>query len=108
MRRKIEYNDINKKINFLDNTDERVYVSAYLEKEHHRDFLKELDKSNVKLFIDNKIYPYKKYFIQEKEGYYQMSLKLNIFLKDCSFTFYNCKNITNIDFTPFMTRMLLI
>ena len=101
---KIEEENINKKIYFLDNTDENVYVSAYREEEHHHDFLKELDESNVELYINNKICSYKKYFIPDKEGYYQILLKFNIFLKDCSFMFYNCKNIINIDFSSFITR----
>ena len=91
MKIKIEKDDINKKIYFLDNTDGEFlmgveikmkengepYIKA-IKEEHHHDFLKELNESNVELYINNKKYKYQKYFIPDKEGEYNILLKFNI------------------------------
>ena len=71
---------------------------------HHHDFLKELNESNVELYINNKKYKYQKYFIPDKEGEYNILLKFNILIKDCSFMFYECSNIINIDLSSFNTK----
>ena len=42
-----------------------------------------------------------KYFIPKKEGIYKIKLKFNIYIKDCSFMFYNCYKIINIDLSSF-------
>ena len=102
---KINKEDINKKIYFLDNTNGDLYINGKWEK-HCHDFLKELNESNVELYINNiknKI-KYQKYFIPVQEGLYEIILKFNIFMKDCGFMFYNCKNITNIDLSLFDTK----
>ena len=111
----ITEDDINKKIYFLDNTDDNIVVEFKLNEksligyndireEHHHDFLKELNESNTELYINNKNYKYEKYFIPEKEGVYHILLKFNILMTDCSFMFYGCKNITNIDLSSFNTK----
>ena len=84
--------DINKEIYFLDNYDE---------KHNH---LNELNKTNTKLYINNKELEYKKYFKPLKEGKYNIKLKFNISLTDCSYMFAGCKNITKIDFIFFNTK----
>ena len=112
---KIDKNDINKKIYFLDNTDGNIVARTelnekspfgldFIEEEHHHDFLKELNESNTELFINNKKYKYEKYFIPEKEGEYNILLKFNILMNDCSFMFSGCSNIINIDFSSFNTQ----
>ena len=75
MKIKIEKNDINKKIYFLDNTDGEIVMNTEIndtinedgepdikeiKEEHHHDFLKELNESNVELYINNKKYKYQK------------------------------------------------
>ena len=72
--------------------------------EHHHDFLKELNETNVELFINDKKYKYQKYFIPDKDGEYNILLKFKILLKDCSFMFYNCSNLINIDLSSFNTK----
>ena len=58
---KIENDDINKKIYFLDNYNDN-------------NNLKEINKSNTELYInDKKENVFKKYFIPEKEGDYQLN-----------------------------------
>ena len=100
----IKKEDINKEIYFLDNTDGKVYINTNDKEEHHHDFLKELNESNVELYINNQKYKYQKYFKPEKEGIYELILKFNINMKDCNFMFYNCKNIINIDFSSFNSK----
>ena len=100
---KIENYDVNKQIYFLDNTDESVYISAYSEEEHHHDFLKELNDSNVELYINGKRNKYQKYFIPDKKGNYEFLLKFNIKMKNCGFMFYNCDKMIEVDFSSFDT-----
>ena len=71
---KIEKEDINKDIYFLDNTGSKYYNDG----EHHHDNLKELNELNSEIFINNKKYKYKKYFKPEKEGLYEIKIKFNI------------------------------
>ena len=66
--------DINNKIYFLDNTDDKYNTDVeikdankknkfdinYIKEEHHHDLLKELNDSNVELYINNKKYKYEK------------------------------------------------
>ena len=112
---KIRKNDIYKKIYFLDNTvgnipvrleinEESEYGLKEIRETHNHDFLKELNELNTELYINNKKYKYEKYLIPEKEGEYHILLKFNIFMTDCSFMFYGCKNITNIDLSLFNTQ----
>jgi len=89
---KIEKEDINKDIYFLDNT------------EHH-DNLKELNELNTEIFINNIKYKYKKSFKPEKEGLYEIKIKFNI--KNCSYMFYNCSNLTKIDLSYFDTKNVI-
>ena len=56
---KIDKNDINKDIYFLDNSDGKYWLGGDQE-EHHHDFLKELNESNVELFLNNEKYKYNK------------------------------------------------
>ena len=70
---------IDKKIYFLNNYNE-----------NEEDHLKELNKNNTKLYINNKKYEYKKYFIPEKEDEYIIKLIFNINLKDCCYMFAGC------------------
>ena len=96
---KINKNDINKEIYFLDNID-IIDINGNI---HPHNNLKELNEINSKIYINDKEEKYKKYFIPEKEGEYNIKLKFNINLIDCSFMFAGCKNIININFINFNT-----
>jgi len=96
---KIKKEDINKDIYFLDNTD-----GIYYDGEHHHDNLRELNELNTKIFINNKKYNYKKSFKPEKEGLYEIKIKLYFKIKDCSYMFCGCSNIINIDLSSFDTK----
>ena len=100
---KIEEKYINKKIYFLDNTDNKYYINGKFE-EHHHDFLKELNESNTEIFINNNKYNYKKYFVPKKEGIYDIIIKLNIKMKDCSFMFCECNFLTEINLSSFESK----
>ena len=99
----IEKGDINKCIYFLDNTNRSFLINKKFEV-HNHDFLKELNDSNVELYINEKKYIYQKYFKPEKEGIHNITLKIKIRMKDCSFMFYDCSKITSIDLSSFDTK----
>ena len=101
---KIKKDDINKKIYFLDDFVEHNWLSEV----HHRDFdFKELNSKNTKLYINDIKKEYKKYFIPVKVGEYNIKLKFNINLTDCSYMFANCKNIIQINFIHFNTSYII-
>ena len=99
---KIEKEEINKEIYYLDNTN---YIENKIK--HYHDNLKELNELNIKLYINDKQYKYKKYFKPEKEGEYKIKLKFKNNIKDCSFMFAGCKNIINIDFKNFNSNDII-
>ena len=96
----IKQKHLSKDIYFLDNTD---YTDLNGEK-HLHDNLKELNSTNVDLYINNIKYDFKKFFTPDKEGEYSIKLKFKKKLKDCSFMFARCKNIIKIDFKSFVTN----
>ena len=102
----IKKDDIGQNIYFLDNTDGDLYIKGKWEK-HSHDFLKELNETNVELYINNTNCKYSKYFIPLKEGIYEIKLVFNFILKDFSFMFYNCTNITNIDLSLLETKKVI-
>ena len=114
MKIKIEKDDVGKNIYFLDNTDGKIWVMKdtknkngeydEIEEEHHHDFLKELNELNVELYINNEKHKFEKYFKFDKKGEYDILLKFKILLKDCSFMFYGCSKLTNIDLSSFNTK----
>ena len=97
---KIDKDEINREIYFLDNTTESLEKDI---KNPHSN-LPELNPNNTELYINEKKLKYQKFFIPTKEGNYQIKLKLNTLLRDCSYMFYYCKNINRIDFSSFNTQ----
>ena len=91
LKLKIENKDINKEIYFLDNS-------------NNHGNLKELNESNVKLYINDEEYKFKKYFKPVKEGIYEIKLKLKIEMEDCSYMFSNCKNLISINLSSFNSQ----
>ena len=90
--------DVNKEIYFLDNTD---YFNEQTNEKCFHDNLKELNENNVKIYIDEIPYNYCKYFIPKKKGMYTIKIEFNILMKDCSYMFFNCQNIRNINLSSF-------
>ena len=95
---KVSTKDIDKKVYFLDNTN---FADWFTKKRHFHDFLKELDESNTKVYINGNEIKYNKYFIPKVEGIYDIKIVINIKMKNCSFMFSDCGNITEIDLSSF-------
>ena len=97
---KITKDDIYTKIYFLDNYE-------YKDKEgnkHSHDNLKELNKNNTELYLNKIKKDFQKYFIPEKAGTYNIEIKFDTILVDCSYMFAECENIININFIRFNTK----
>ena len=102
---KIKEKDVGKNIYFLDNTDDDDYFyenGKDVTKPH--DNLKELNTNNTLLFINNKQEEYKKFFVPESAGSYEIKLKFNIKISNCRYMFYGCINLINIDLSNFNTQ----
>ena len=97
---KIEKNDVNKEIYFLDNTNKSKEDN--FNKNPHC-YLQELNNENTELLINEVKYKYQKYFTPSEEGNYIIKLKFKNNLTDCSHMFYFCKNIIKIDLSHFNT-----
>ena len=103
---KIEKKDVNKKIYLLDNTDGKFFINGKWE-EYHHNCLKELNESNTDIFINSKQFKFKKFFEPIEIGIYDIIIKLNVQMTDCSFMFYGCKNLTEIDLSSFDTSNVI-
>ena len=99
----VKNEDINKNIYFLDNTD-NIYNENGKNVKHHHDNLQELNENNTKLFINNEHVIFKKYFIPKKIGIYKIQLEFKTQLKNCSYMFCGCENITEINLSFFNTQ----
>ena len=99
---KINKEDINKKIYFLDNTN---YTENDTKKRHFHDNLNVLNSNNVKLFINNKKQKFKKFIIPKKEGEYTIKLILSNQIDNCSYMFYWCVNIIKLDLSFLNQKM---
>ena len=96
----VEKEDIKKKVYFLNN----VQKSIFSEGDSNDDNFEKLNEFNTELYINKKKEKYKKYFIPEKEGKYDINLKFYINLLDYSYMFVKCRNIININFITFNTK----
>ena len=98
---KINENDINKKIYFLDDIDKEINPNPHIEYKSEHNNLKEMNKKNTKLYINDIEEKYNKFFVFEKPGNYRIKLVLKKLIKNCSFMFYNCINLISIDMSNF-------
>ena len=103
---KIEKKDLNKNIYFLDNTEYNENKNGKQIK-HFHDNLKELNDSNIELYINNKRMKYQKYFNPKEEGNYSIKLIFKNSIKDCNHMFYNCYTLTQIDLSSFDTKNVI-
>ena len=99
----IKKDDINKEIYFLDNYDE---FDWYNETKHSHNGLEELNAKNTELYVNQNKLEFKKYFIPKIEGEYNIKLKFNIDLKDCSYMFAKCDKIKEINFIRLNTSLV--
>jgi len=101
--------DINKNIPILGDLKPENGIVTYL---HYncRDFgsdrqiLKELNELNTELYINDKKTKFSKFCKFSKEGIYHIKLKFQIEIKDCSYMFFKCYNLTSIDLSSFITN----
>ena len=70
---------------------------------HFEENLKELNGTNIRIYINNAEQNFRKYFVPKEEGIYTIKIMFNIILKNCRCLFNDCKNITSIDLTCFDT-----
>ena len=91
----VEEDSIGQELYFLDN--------YFNNKKNYHNHLKELNEKNVELEINGKVSKYTKSFIPEKSQN-EILLKFKKPLKDCSYMFYNCSNIFEIDLSLFDTK----
>ena len=113
LNKKYKYNQILKnEINIIININEEdkykeiYFLDNYQEKDGnylHNKF-NELNDLNTKLYINNEITKFNKYFVPREKREYKIKLKFNINLTDCSYMFAGCKNIININFISFNTE----
>ena len=94
MKLKIEKDDVNKPTKILYN----------INKKRNDCDLKELNESNTELFINEKKYDYKSFFIPEKEGIYEIQLNIKILMKNCCCLFFNLYYLQNLDLSSFNTQ----
>ena len=97
----IEEKDVNKEIYFLDGTN---YTDQDTKIRYFHNYLKELNESNVKLYINDQEHKYSKYFIPEKKGVYTIKLVFSIEMRDCSYMFSFSDTMTKIDLSSFNTQ----
>ena len=96
---KINEDDINKDIYILNYP---YYINNG--KEYKNEGLNELNEFNTRIFINDKLYEYKKYKKFEEKGEYRIKIKFKILLKDCYCMFLGCKNIISIDLSEFNSK----
>ena len=101
---KIEQNEVNQTIYFLDNTDGTYYESGNGDVNHNHDNLNEINENNATLIINEEEVPFKKYFIPKRDGIHSIKLLFNNKLTDCKYMFCRCWNIIEIDFSKFNTE----
>ena len=98
MKVKIEKEDLNKEIFFLENTED-----DHTFKNNHNKYLKELNNTNAELFINDIPHEFKKSFIPRREGIYSIDLQLKTPITDCSFLFAKCSKTIEIDLSSLDT-----
>ena len=106
---KIEQNEVNKIIYFLDNTQDSdgEYPESDKWVKHIHDNLREMNENNTILIIDEKTLPFKKFFIPKKSKIYSIKLILKIKLSNSAYMFCECNNIIDIDFSKFNTDNII-
>ena len=93
MKFNIEKNDINKASKLLYNIGEKIINCD----------IGLINETNAELYINNKKYKYKSYFIPEKDGLYDIELKINFLIDNCCCLFYDLNNLQTIDLSFFDT-----
>jgi surface protein len=99
---KVRYWELGEKIYFMNNVENNV--SWFPGDKRFHNIFDEMNEKNTELFIEGKKYKFNKFFIPQKEGIYSIKIKFNFLIKDCSYMFYNCYNLIDVDLSSFNTR----
>ena len=102
MKLNIGENDVNKYIKILYNIKKEVLKIDG----DNINIINELNESNTELYINNKKYKYKSYFLPDKEGIYDIKLNIKILMKSCCCLFLNCTNLISLDLSSFNTHQV--
>ena len=94
----IQKTDVNKKIYFLNNNKENDKFLNYLN---------ELNSENTELFIGGIKTKYQNHFRPSKIENYEVIIKFQKYLKNCSYMFSSCKQIIRIDLSNFKTKEVI-
>ena len=89
-------------IYFLE-TEKFIQNNTTIEYPEKNEELEELNEFNAKLFINNKPYPFKKYFKPTEKGEYEIKLIFIKTMQNLSYLFRGCENIISIDLSSFDT-----
>ena len=102
---KIEQNEVDNIIYFLDNSNiNGDYWEDYIKVKHNHDNLMEINENNTTLLINGQTMPFKKYFIPKICGVYTIKLIFKNKITNCAYMFCECNNIIDIDFSKFNTQ----
>ena len=93
-----EFNDIY----FLE-TEKFIQNNTTIEYPEKNEELEELNEFNAKLFINNKPYPFKKYFRPTEKGEYEIKLIFIKTMQNLSYLFRGCENIISINLSSYDT-----
>ena len=66
--------------------------------------LKEMNETNTEIYINDIEYEFKKYFVPEKEGIYNIKIIFNFPISNCSYMFSECNKLKKIDLSSFQTK----
>ena len=91
---KVNNNDVDQKVYFLGNSEDNKMTS------------KELNNTNIEIKLDKKKISFGNYFIPKSAAEYSIVITFDIQMKDCSYMFFNCGNITKIDLSSFNTKQV--
>jgi len=92
--------DVWQEIYFLSN---KYYSNKEEKYINFDDKLKELNKDNTELYINEVKYEYNKYFIPQEIGEYNIKIKFKNNLINCSYMFSGCENIKYINLSNLNT-----
>ena len=108
---KVEKKDIHKNIYFLYGTPSLGYTNykyngafssfCSITETDSEKKTKEINESNVEIYINNKKCNFNNNFKAEKEGIFDVKIKFLFQLKNCSEMFIHCENIISIDLSFF-------
>ena len=100
----VNINDVNNEVYFFDNYKYKNTEAKKREKGFQKEIEDFKEKIKIKLIKPNnneEELAYSNKFIPNEEGAYIIEIEIPELIKDCSYMFYGCTNITDIDLSTF-------